>query len=186
MLPPGGTSRITDHPEHLRAVQEGMMDTVHGPRGTARAMAIGAPYTMAGKTGTAQRSSRRGNRSVDPRDLPYHLRHTALFVGYAPADNPTIAIAVMVEHGGYGGSAAAPIARKVFDAWLLGTMPDAPPDTSVVDAPPAGDAARAAEATSTPTASPPEPDAAAVDTPGPDDAPARDATDAPATATEAR
>jgi penicillin-binding protein 2 len=193
MLPPGGTARITDHPDHLRAVQEGMMDTVHGPRGTARAMAIGAPYTMAGKTGTAQRSSRRGNRSVDPRDLPYHLRHTALFVGYAPADNPTIAVAVMVEHGGYGGSAAAPIARKVFDAWLLGTMPDVPPDTSVVDAAPADDAARApdatvrGEATATPAASPAASDAAApVDTPAIDDAATRDRTDSPAPPPEAR
>ena len=123
-LPLVPAPRITDNPEHLRAVQEGMVDTVHGPGGTARAMAIGAPYRIAGKTGTAQRSSRRGNVSADPRSLPYHLRHTALFVGYAPADDPRIAIAVVVEHGGYGGSAAAPIARKVFDAWLLGKMPE--------------------------------------------------------------
>jgi penicillin-binding protein 2 len=72
--------------------------------------------------------------SVDPRQLPYHLRHTGLFIGYAPADAPRIAIAVAVEHGGYGGSAAAPIAKAVFDAWLLGKMPEprepaAPGDT---------------------------------------------------------
>jgi penicillin-binding protein 2 len=123
-LPPAPARRITESAEHLRAVQEGMIDTVHGARGTATRMAIGAPYRMAGKTGTAQRSSRRGDRGVDPRDLPYHLRHTALFVGYAPAENPTIAVAIAVEHGGYGGAAAAPIARKVFDAWLLGAMPE--------------------------------------------------------------
>ena len=122
-LPAVPAPRITDNQEHLRAVQEGMISTIHGPRGTARSMGIGAPYLIAGKTGTAQRSSRRGDRSVDPQSLPYHLRHTALFVGYAPADDPRIAIAVVVEHGGYGGSAAAPIARKVFDAWLLGKMP---------------------------------------------------------------
>src|SRR5690606_24698784 len=98
--------------------------TVNGPRGTARAAGAGAPYTIAGKTGTAQRSSRKGNISADPRSLPYHLRHTALFIGYAPAEDPTIAVAVVVEHGGYGGSAAAPIARAVFDAWLLGKMPE--------------------------------------------------------------
>ena len=68
--------------------------------------------------------SRRGNVSTDPRNLPYHLRHQALFVGYAPAENPTIAIAVTVEHGGYGGTTAGPIARKIFDAWLLGKMPE--------------------------------------------------------------
>ena len=119
--PPG--ERITDRPDHLRAVQEGMMNTIHG-RGSATAMARGAQYRMAGKTGTAQRVSRRGNASLDPRALPYHLRHQALFVGYAPAEDPTIAVAVTVEHGGYGGTAAAPIARRIFDAWLLGTMPE--------------------------------------------------------------
>ncbi|QSX78751.1 penicillin-binding protein 2 [Agrilutibacter solisilvae] len=116
--------RITDNAGHLRAVQEGMIATIHGG-GTATAMARGAPYMMAGKTGTAQKISRKGSQSFDPHSLPYHLRHEALFVGYAPAENPTIAIAVVVEHGGFGGTAAAPIARKVFDAWLLGTMPEA-------------------------------------------------------------
>lgn len=121
----GQAPRITEHPEHLQAVREGMENTIHG-RGTATAMARGAEYRMAGKTGTAQRISRRGSASLDPRKLPYHLRHQALFVGYAPADNPTIAVAVSVEHGGYGGSAAAPIARRIFDAWLLGKMPEVP------------------------------------------------------------
>lgn len=116
-------TRITDNPAHLRAVQEGMETTIHG-RGTGTRMAIGADYRMAGKTGTAQRVSRRGSASMDPRNLPYHLRHQALFVGYAPADDPQIAIAVVVEHGGYGGTTAAPIARKIFDAWLHGTMPE--------------------------------------------------------------
>ncbi len=117
-------SRITDHPAHLRAIQEGMLATIHGG-GTATAMARGAPYRMAGKTGTAQKISRKGNAaSVDPHQLPFHLRHQALFVGYAPADNPTIAVAVVVEHGGFGGTTAAPIARKIFDAWLLGKQPE--------------------------------------------------------------
>ena len=136
-LPAEPAPRITDNPEHLRAVHEGMVATVNGPRGTARAIGVGAPYLIAGKTGTAQRSSRRGNVSADPRSLPYHLRHTALFVGYAPADDPRIAIAVVVEHGGYGGSSAAPIARKVFDAWLLGKMPEPEVDeVAVADAEP--------------------------------------------------
>jgi len=112
------TGTITDNPAHLRAVQEGMERTIHGG-GTGRAMALGANYRMAGKTGTAQRISRRGDASLDPRKLPYHLRHQALFIGYAPADHPTIALAITVEHGGYGGTAAAPIARRIFDAWVL-------------------------------------------------------------------
>ncbi len=117
------STRISDNLTHLRAVQEGMEATIHG-RGTATAMARGVDYRMAGKTGTAQKISRRGSGSTDPRSLPYHLRHQALFVGYAPADRPTIAVAVVVEHGGYGGTTAAPIARRIFDAWLLGTMPE--------------------------------------------------------------
>lgn len=94
------------------------------PGGSGWRVAVGAPYVMAGKTGTAQVISRKGTAALNPRNLPMHLRHRALFVGFAPAEDPVIAIAIAVEGGGYGGSAAAPIARKVFDAWLLGVMPD--------------------------------------------------------------
>lgn len=122
-LPQPAPVRITENPENLRVVQEGMQMTIHGPGGTARAMSVGAPYRMAGKTGTAQVVNRRA-QAVNPKSLPLHQRHRALFVGYAPAENPTIAVAVMVEGGGYGGSTAAPIARKIFDAHLLGKMPE--------------------------------------------------------------
>lgn len=134
-LPPTSSHRISDKSANLQAVQEGMVATVNSPRGSARRIAVGAPYTMAGKTGTAQRSSRKGNISLNPHTLPYHLRHTALFTGYAPVEDPQIVIAVVVEHGGYGGSAAAPIARTVFDAWLLGKMPEGmkPVDDVVTD-----------------------------------------------------
>ena len=122
-IPQPAPVRITEHPENLRVVQEGMQMTVHGPGGTARAMSVGAPYRMAGKTGTAQVVNRRA-QAVNPKSLPLHQRHRALFVGYAPAENPSIAVAVMVEGGGYGGATAAPIARKIFDAHLLGKMPE--------------------------------------------------------------
>jgi penicillin-binding protein 2 len=92
--------------------------------GTARAIGLHAPYLIAGKTGTAQRVGRKGNLSVDPRALPVSLRHQSLFIAYAPANAPTIAIAVVVEHGGYGATAAAPIARTVLDAWLLKRTPE--------------------------------------------------------------
>ena len=114
--------RISDNQGHLQAVREGMIATVHGA-GTATNIRHGLSYLIAGKTGTAQVVSRRGSAALDPRKLPMHLRHRALFIAYAPADAPTIAIAVAVEGGGYGASTAAPIARKVFDAWLLGKMP---------------------------------------------------------------
>ncbi|NDK38544.1 penicillin-binding protein 2 [Pseudoxanthomonas gei] len=117
-LPQPAPVRISDHPANVRVVQEGMEMTVNGPGGTARVMSIGAPYRMAGKTGTAQVVNRSAT-AVNPKSLPMHRRHRALFVGYAPAENPSIAVAVMVEGGGYGASTAAPIARKIFDAWLL-------------------------------------------------------------------
>src|SRR5690606_8684514 len=147
-LPQPAPDRLADNLEFLGAVQGGMEGTVHDPGGTGRAMAVGAPYRMAGKTGTAQRVSRKGNVSTNPHALPLHLRHQAWFVGYAPAQDPRIAVAVMVEHGGYGGSTAAPIARKVFDAWLLGEYAEPDPDAIPVTA--FGARAEAAEASPTP------------------------------------
>jgi len=126
MVPQPTPRRITDSAEHLQVVREGMMRVVHGPGGTARNISGGLTYHIAAKTGTAQVISRRGNVSLNPRMLPMHLRHRALFVAYAPAEAPTIAVAVVVEGGGFGASTAAPIARKVLDAWLLGKMPDDP------------------------------------------------------------
>lgn len=120
-IPQPSPVRISDNPEHVRVVQQGMaMTTTHG---TAAGVFRGAPYRSAGKTGTAQVVNR-GARSVDPRSLPLWKRHRALYIGYAPVENPGIVIAVAVEGGGFGASSAAPIARKVFDAWLLGKQPE--------------------------------------------------------------
>jgi penicillin-binding protein 2 len=157
-MPEPPTQRLTGDLGHIRAVQGGMVGTMYDPGGTGRATAIGAPYRMAGKTGTAQKVSRKGNVSMNPHMLPLHLRHQAWFVGYAPVEDPKIAVAVMVEHGGYGGSTAAPIARKLFDAWLLGKYPEPDPDAIPVtaigaqavaahEAPAPREAARAAIAT---------------------------------------
>lgn len=104
---------------NLAAVREGLVAVMHGPTGTARASAAGSAYRIAGKTGTAQRVGRTGSRSLSPASLPMHLRHRALFVGFAPAEAPRIAVAVVAEHGGAGSKVAAPIGRKVMDAWLL-------------------------------------------------------------------
>ena len=124
-LPQPAGVRITENANNLRVIQEGMEMTVNGPGGTARVMSVGAPYRIAGKTGTAQVVNRRA-MAVNPKSLPLHQRHRALFVGYAPAEDPTIAVAVMVEGGGYGAATAAPIARKISDAYLLGKMPEVP------------------------------------------------------------
>jgi len=124
-VPQPAPAPISQRPENVQMVRLGMMDTMQ-PGGTGWRVASGAGYLMAGKTGTAQVVSRRGTAAVDPRSLPMHLRHRALFIGFAPAEDPTIVLAIAVEGGGYGGSAAAPIARKIFDAWLLGVMPEQP------------------------------------------------------------
>jgi len=100
---------------HWQLVVDAMTDVVHGASGTARAVGADSPYTIAGKTGTAQRVSRREGRS--PQDLAQHLRHQALFVGFAPAEDPRIAIAVVVEGGGSGSRTAAPLARRILDGW---------------------------------------------------------------------
>ena len=120
-LPQPAPLRISDRPDHVRVIQEGMEMTV--TVGTAASVFRGASYRSAGKTGTAQVVNRSAV-AVNPKSLPLWKRHRALYVGYAPADNPTIAVAVMVEGGGYGTTTAAPIARKIFDAWLLDKRPD--------------------------------------------------------------
>ena len=110
-------------PSHLSAVTAGMVAVMHGPTGTARATARDATYRIAGKTGTAQRVGRTGEEAIDVNALPFHLRHSALFVAFAPAEDPEIALALVIEHGGSGSAAAAPVARRILDAWLLRDRP---------------------------------------------------------------
>jgi penicillin-binding protein 2 len=93
----------------------------------ARAFA-GAGYVSAGKTGTAQVFSYKGAEHKTE-TMAANLRDHALFIAYAPADQPKIALAVLVENGGFGAQAAAPIARQVLDYYLLGKVPNAPAPT---------------------------------------------------------
>lgn len=104
-------------PEQWTVIMEGMRETMVS--GTARAIATSAEYTMAGKTGTAQVFSVAQNQSVSAAVQNERLRDHSWFIAFAPAENPRIAVAVLVENGGFGASAAAPIARKMFDAYLL-------------------------------------------------------------------
>ncbi|MDO9008611.1 MAG: penicillin-binding protein 2 [Thiobacillus sp.] len=109
-------------PDNLAAVRAGMMAAMQ-PGGTASRAAAGASYTIAGKTGTAQVVGIKQGARYDAGSLARkHLDH-ALFIAYAPAENPTIAIAVMVENGEHGGSTAAPMARAVLDYYLTGKRP---------------------------------------------------------------
>lgn len=107
------------NPDDWEYVVETMAEVMHGRKGTARQVGRGAPYRMAGKTGTAQVFSLAEDEEYDAEEIRERLRDHALFVGFAPVDNPQIAVAVIVENGGGGSSTAAPVARELFDAWLL-------------------------------------------------------------------
>lgn len=96
----------------------GMDKVVNGLRGTAKIVAVDAKFHAAGKTGTAQVYKLDADKHYDADELPENLRDHALFVAFAPVENPRIAIAVVVEHGGAGSTAAAPVARATLDAWL--------------------------------------------------------------------
>jgi penicillin-binding protein 2 len=113
------SASMVSNPAHLKLVQRGLEAVLNSPTGTARAVAQGASFRMAGKTGTAQRVSRDRDSEVQ-RTLRAGQKNQALFIGYAPAENPRIAIAVVVEQGGSGSQAAAPVARAIFEAWLVG------------------------------------------------------------------
>ena len=86
-------------------------------------MFAGAPYTSAGKTGTAQAVSLGQNVRYNAKLLEEHQRDHSLFAAFAPVEEPRIAVAVIVENAGFGAAAAAPTARRVFDYWLLGQYP---------------------------------------------------------------
>ena len=111
-------------PEDLALVREAMV-AVTQPGGTAARAAAGAPYSFGGKTGTAQVKSMKQGEKYNEKTVEERFRDHALFIAYAPAGDPTIAIGMIVENGGHGGSTAAPIARQVLDYHLLGKVPAA-------------------------------------------------------------
>jgi len=105
-------------------VIKGMEEVVNGRRGTARKIGKDSAYVIAGKTGTAQVVGIKQGELYDKSKLKKKFQDHALFVAFAPIDDPKIAIAVVVENGGGGSSVAAPLAKKVMDAYLLGVNPD--------------------------------------------------------------
>jgi penicillin-binding protein 2 len=119
--------------EQWEVVSEGMEGVVSGPGGTAYASGVGAKYKFAGKTGTAQVFTIKQTENTRAKILEERRRDHAWFIAYAPADDPKIAVSVLVENGGFGAAAAAPIARKVLDAFLLGV--DAVPEPKKTAAP---------------------------------------------------
>jgi penicillin-binding protein 2 len=121
--PEAASASFVRDPANLVAVRDGMIAVMHGPTGTARAAGVGAPYVIAGKSGTAQRYRRKDGGEYDESRVSERLRHRALFVAYAPAEAPTIAVALVVEAGSSGSKVAGPIARRILDAWLVREQP---------------------------------------------------------------
>jgi penicillin-binding protein 2 len=108
-------------PEHMEVVRNGLVGVVTS--GTSARVFAGAGYTSAGKTGTAQAVTIGQKDKYNAANLSEYQRDHALYMAYAPADKPKIAVAVIVENAGFGAASAAPIARRVFDYWLLGQYP---------------------------------------------------------------
>ncbi|MCK5871981.1 MAG: penicillin-binding protein 2, partial [Methylococcales bacterium] len=103
---------------NIEKVIAAMVNVVHGRGGTAGRISKGISYRIAGKTGTAQVFTVKQHETYNQHKLNKKLHDHALFVSFAPASNPQIAVSVIVEHGGHGGSVAAPIAGKVIRYFL--------------------------------------------------------------------
>ena len=118
---PANEARPAWNPENIAFIKRSLEGVAI--EGTSARVFAKASYTSAGKTGTAQVFSLKGEKYVEGR-VAERLRDHAWYIAYAPADKPTIALAVLVENGGFGATAAAPIARAAFDYHLLGKLPD--------------------------------------------------------------
>lgn len=123
LIAPESTRTLAVKPEYLAVIKNALIGVAR--EGTSAQAFVGTPYVSAGKTGTAQVYSLNGEKysaKVNER-----LRDHAWYSAYAPADHPKIAVSVLVENGGFGAAAAAPIARAVFDYYLLGKTANAVP-----------------------------------------------------------
>jgi penicillin-binding protein 2 len=117
-FPLSETTDIRINPGHWRAVVDAMIDVVHSQRGTAKGIAPGLLYHIAGKTGTAQVFTVRQDQNYKSMKIKANMKDHAWFIAFAPAEAPRIAIVVIAENGGHGGSVAAPIARAVIQQYL--------------------------------------------------------------------
>lgn len=135
VTPPGGEpvpapepvkTRVPIAPEHLKTIVSGLSGVVNEPHGTARRARLPG-ITVGGKTGTAQVVALKFEKSFGKAEnVPWKYRSHALFVAFAPVENPTIAVGVVVEHGGHGGSDAAPVAAAVMRAYFGIPEPEPP------------------------------------------------------------
>ena len=120
-LEPELLRRIPFKDEHIEFIKQAMAGV--NTEGTGTRAFAGAQYTSGGKTGTAQVIAIKANEKYNEKNVAERHRDHSLFIAFAPLDNPKIAVAVIVENGGFGATAAAPIARAVLDYYLLGKVP---------------------------------------------------------------
>src|SRR6185369_3638057 len=118
---PEVVSRVPFKPEHVDFVKRAMAGV--NKEGTGARAFAKAEYTSGGKTGTAQVVAMKQNEKYDESKVAERLRDHSWFIAFAPLESPKIALAVIVENGGFGARAAAPIARTMFDYYLLGKLP---------------------------------------------------------------
>lgn len=109
-------------PENINTIISAMVNVIHDPHGTAKSIGKDINYQIAGKTGTAQVFNIKQDAKYNENDIDFKLRDHALFISFAPADDPKIAVAVIVENGGHGGSVAAPIAGQIIKQYLGGNI----------------------------------------------------------------
>jgi penicillin-binding protein 2 len=121
-VPAGKPTHIDIKPEYIAFVKNAMAGVVK--EGTGARVFAGAPYTSGGKTGTAQVFTVRQNEKYNEKHIAQNLRDHAWYTAFAPVDHPKIAVAVLVENGGFGASSAAPIARQLLDYVVAGKRPD--------------------------------------------------------------
>ena len=119
---PKESARIPLKPENIEIIKNAMVGV--SKEGTGRTAFLGTPYVAGGKTGTAQVIGMKKGEKYDANRIAERYRDHAWYISFAPADKPKIAVAIIVENGGKGAAAAAPIVRKAFDYFLLGKRPD--------------------------------------------------------------
>jgi penicillin-binding protein 2 len=118
------TGKLAVKPEHLAVIKRALVGVPK--EGTSASAFQKTGYVSAGKTGTAQLFSIKQNEKYNASKVDERLRDHAWYIAYAPADKPKIALAVLVENGGFGAQAAAPVARTVFDYVITGKAPAGP------------------------------------------------------------
>ncbi|MCK9516618.1 MAG: penicillin-binding protein 2 [Ottowia sp.] len=129
-VPPPDADDLGYAPEHVAAVLQGMVGVTQ--EGTSRFVFAGAPYISGGKTGTAQAISIGKDSRYNAAELAERQRDHSVYIGFAPAEAPRIAVAALVENAGFGAAYAAPVVRRVMDYWLAGLVPTDEDITKVV------------------------------------------------------